>query len=221
VREALERWTGRTGAELVGCRVPAESTASVAALAAAGFRFIELQLRATLPRLEPERLDARRLTVRTAASSDHARILEIAGSAFAFGRYHADPLFPRALAARRFRVWMERALADPSPGTWIGVVGPPGQPAGFLHAERDGETADIRLLAADPGAAGLAGPALLLGALHELASRGAARATAQLSPANSAALNVYAAQRFQFHQPEVVLHWNRPGAPHLTESPPL
>ncbi len=220
LREALQSWTSASGAELVGCRVPAEATATAANLAAAGFRFVELQLRATIPRLEAARLDARRLTVRSAEPADRARILETAESAFTFGRYHADPLFPRALAARRFRVWMERALTEPVPGTWIGVLGAPGQPAGFVHAEQEGEQADIRLLASDAANGGLAGPALLLGALHELSARGATRVTAQLSPANSAALNVYAANGFQFHRPEVILHWSRPGAPHLLAAPP-
>ena len=236
LRQELERWSARTGAELVGCRLPAESPGLLSLLTAAGFRFVELQLSATRPRLD--RLEPRRLSVRRAEPADHSRIAEIAGSAFTFGRYHADPLFPRALASRRFRIWMERALADPSPGTWIGVLGPPGEPAGFVHAELDPdkETADIRLLATESAApaaatkgaagtagplAGLAGPALLLGSLHELAAAGASRAIARLSPANSAALNVYASLGFQFHDPAVVLHWSRPGAPHLLSAPPV
>ena len=218
LRQDLEVWAQLHGAELVGCRVPAESPAAAAALVEAGFRFVELQMRATLPRLDPRRLDPCRLSIRTAVPEDHAPIGEIAGRSFRFGRYHADPFFPAELAGRRFRIWIERALANPSPGTWIGAVGPPGQPAGFVHAERDGDLADIRLVAADPEKAGPAGPALLVGALQVLAADGATRVTAQLSAANSAALNMYASARFQFHQPEVVLHWSRPGAPHMRPS---
>lgn len=215
LRSGLEAWSQSHDAELVGCRVPAESSGAVAALVEAGFRFIELQIRATLPRLDVRRLEPSRIAIRTPVAEDHAPIAEIAGRSFRFGRYLADPFFPAELAERRFRAWMERALAQPSLATWIGTMGPPGQPAGFVHVEREGELADIRLVAADPEKAGPAGPSLLAGALHALAAEGATRATAQLSAANAAALNMYASARFQFHQPEVVLHWSRPGAPHM------
>src|SRR4030095_7724689 len=104
--------------------------------------------------------------------------------------YHADPRFPRALACRRFGAWMERALDEASPRTRVSVVGPAGKPSGFAHTELDGEVGDVRRVAADPEAGALAGPALLAGALRDLASRGAGRATARLSAANVAALNL-------------------------------
>lgn len=215
VMDALEGWALRHAVELVACRVPADAATTSTLLAAAGFRFIELQTQATLARLDSERLSPCRLTVRTAERVDHEPIAAIAGSAFAYGRYHSDSLFPRHLADRRFRAWIQRAISEPSPTTWIGVVGPPGQPAAFLHAELEAGVADIRLTAADPARAGLAGPELVLGALHALASRGARRVTARLSAANSAAMNVYASLGFRFHEPALVFHWIRRGAPHL------
>ncbi len=199
----------------MSCRVPAADTKSAGRLAEAGFRFVELQIRATLPRLEAQRLEPPRITVRRAESADRARLASIAESAFAFGRYHADPLFPRDAAERRFRRWIERALRDPSLGTRILVVGPAGDPAGFVHTELTASIGDVRLFAADPVRAGLAGPAMLAGALRDLAERGAERVTAQLSAANVAAMNLYATLRFRFHDPELVYHWIRPGAPHL------
>ena len=181
----------------------------------AGFRFVELQIQATLPRLEPTALPENRLTVRLAETADAPRILALAGTAFGFGRYHADPRFPRELADARYRAWMERALADSRPETWVGVVGSPGEPAGFAHAELVGEVADLRLVAADLTRLGPIGTELVIGALRHLASRGARRATARLTPANTPALNVYASLGFRFHQPELVFHWHRPDAPHL------
>jgi RimJ/RimL family protein N-acetyltransferase len=213
--DALEGWALRNAVELVACRAPADSTRASTLLEAAGFRFIELQMQATLARLDPERLSPCHLTVRAAERADHEAITTLAGSAFAHGRYHSDSLFPRSLADRRFRAWMQRAISEATPATWIGVVGPAGQPAAFLHAETESGVADIRLTAADPEKASLAGPELVLGTLHALASRGARRVTARLSAANSAAINVYASLGFRFHEPAVVLHWIRPGAPHL------
>jgi RimJ/RimL family protein N-acetyltransferase len=218
--DALESWALRNAVELVGCRVPADSTKVSTLLEAAGFRFVELQTQATLARLDPGRLSPCRLTVRAAERADHEAIVALAGSAFAHGRYHSDSLFPRSLADRRFRAWAQRAISEPNGATWIGVVGPAGQPAAFLHAEMESGVADIRLTAADPEKAGVAGPELVLGTLHALASRGTRRVTARLSAANSAAMNVYASLGFRFHDPALVLHWIRPGAPHLAAPTP-
>jgi len=215
--ESLRAWAAARGVGIVACRLPAGPGAPPALpwLEGAGFRFVELQVRATLPRLEPAALPENRLTVRRAAPDDAPRILAMAHTAFAFGRFHADPRFPRALADGRYRAWMERALADSRPETWVGVVGPPGEPAGFAHAELASGAADVRLVAADPARPGPIGVELVIAALRHLAARGARRATARLTPANTAALNVYASLGFRFHEPELVLHWHRPDAPHL------
>jgi hypothetical protein len=213
--ERLDLWTRREGVDLVGTRVPAHPALLGALLESVGFRFVEMQLRATLPRLRSSDLRPSRITIRAASAADREGIARIAGSAFTLGRYHADPRFPRPLADRRYRVWMERSLADPSPGTWIGVVGPESVPSGFLHAELTDRFADIRLAAVDQETAGIAGPELFLGALHEFARRGVTQATARVSAVNSAVLNIYAALGFRFHEPELVFHWHRPGASSL------
>jgi hypothetical protein len=212
---SLEAWAEREGVELVGCRIGTRPAALGALVESAGFRFVEIQLRATLPRLKAPDLRSPRLTIRTAEKSDHAGIAQIAESAFTLGRYHADPRFPRALADRRYRVWIERALADPSPHAWIGVVGPPGDPRGFLQTEVPGMAADIRLAAVRGDVAGIAGPELFLGALHELARRGVGSVTARISAVNAAVWNIYASLGFRFHEPEIVYHWHRPGSSRL------
>jgi ribosomal protein S18 acetylase RimI-like enzyme len=219
LRRAIPDWAAAHAAELIGCRVPADGAQGSTALALAGFRLVETQIRATLTHLSAARLPAGRLTVRPAERLDAEPIARLAESAFAFGRYHSDPLFPRSLANRRFRVWMERALAEPTEGTWIGVVGPPGRPEGFLHAELASEAADVRLVATDPDGSGLAGSELLLGVLHALAARGARRATAQLAAGNGAALNLYASLGFRFHGAELVFHWSRPESRHFAPIP--
>jgi hypothetical protein len=213
--EALSGWADREKAELIGCRIPATHTATGALLESIGFRFVEAQLRAVLPRLRFADLRPPRITIRPVHPADHDGVLRIAESAFTLGRYHADPRFPRALADRRYRVWVERALTEPHPGTLILVVGPEGAPGGFLHAEIDMGIADIRLAAVERGAAGIAGPELFRGALHEFTSRGAMQVTARFSAANNAVLNIYASFGFRFDEPENVFHWHRPNAAHL------
>ncbi len=207
---ALESWARRENAALVGCRIGATAGGSSLILQAAGFRFVDLQLRATRPPLAAA-LERPRLTFRRAESADRDRLADIALRAFRFGRYHADPEFPDELASRRYRDWIGRALDDSSPETRVGVVGEPGAPAGFVHTVLAREIGDVRLIASDPGAAPLAGPALLLGAVRDLVERGAARVTALISAANAATLNLYAPLGFRFHDPEAVFHWSLPG----------
>jgi hypothetical protein len=215
----IAAWAEREDVHLVGTRVPTTPSALGALLEHAGFRFVEIQLRATLPRLRGSELRAPRLTVRAAEPADYERIAEIAESAFTLGRYHADPRFPRALADRRYRVWIERALAEPSSSAWIAAVGPPGKPNGFLQTEIAGNDAaaraDIRLAAVDRESAGIAGPELFVGALHELARRGVSAVTARISAVNTSVWNIYASLGFRFHEPELVFHWHRPGSTRL------
>ena len=220
----IAEWAARDDVELVSCRVPARPAALGALLQSAGFQFVEIQLRATLHRLRAADLCAPRLTVRVAEIADHARIAQIAASSFTVGRYHADSRFPRALADRRYRAWIEGALGEASAGGWIGVTGPPGAPTGFVQAEiavsreadRDAATtADIRLAAVDRESAGIAGPELFLGAMHEFARRDVSSVTARISAVNSAVWNIYASLGFRFHEPELVFHWHRPGSRHL------
>lgn len=215
LRAELTGWARRHGVELIGCRVPASHVGRVEALQEAGFRFVELQLRATLPRLRAEALRPSRLTVRPGAPADTERIREIANSAFDFGRYHADARFPRALADLRYREWVGRALAEPSAGTRMIVVGPPERASGFLHAEVEGGRADIRLAAVAREQGGIAGPELFRGALRLLAEEGTGQATARVSAGNTPVLNVYAALGFRFHDPDIVLHWHAPESRHL------
>jgi hypothetical protein len=206
----LAAWERRNAVHIVSCRVSAGRAPLADRLPAAGFRFIELQLRATLPRLLGANLRDPRLTVRAPAPEDHSRLLEIAGTAFRFGRYHADPRFPRVLADQRYRIWVKGALAERSQQTRLFVAGPVGQPSGFLHAVVAERVADIRLAGVDPDNSGIAGPELFLGALKRFAAEGVERVTARLSAANTSALNLYASLSFRFHEPELVFHRGGP-----------
>ena len=131
---------------------------------------------------------------------DRQRLIDIAGTAFQFGRYHADPRFPRNLADLRYRVWVESALSEQPENTRIFVVGPIGHPVGFLHVALTRPVADLRLAGVNASDSGIAGPELFLGALKQLRAEGIERVTARLSAANTSAINLYAAMSFRFHE---------------------
>jgi hypothetical protein len=213
--EALRRFCERTGAELISARAAGADTATQALLSAAGFIPVEFSLLAQIPRLIAARLPRPRLTLRRAEPADREAILRIAGSAFAFGRYHGDPRFPRELANRRYVRWVETAL-DGVPDDYVFAAGPAGAPIGFMDAViRDGR-ADLRLGAVDPaGELGFAGVALYTETLREAAAMGAASVSARIAAANTRVLNLCAMLGFQFSGPELIFHWHAPRAAHL------
>lgn len=208
----LKSWQEKNGVHLVSCRADAANPFLADKLSTAGFRFVECQLRATLSRLRADSLRAPRLTVRSPCPEDRARLVEIAGTTFQFGRYHADPRFPRALANLRYRVWVEGALSDQPESARIFVIGSVGKPVGFLHVAIAERVADLRLAGVDTRDSGIAGPELFLGALRQLAAEGVERVTARLSAANTSALNLYASMSFRFHEAQLVLHRGDPPA---------
>jgi GNAT superfamily N-acetyltransferase len=135
-----------------------------------------------------------------ATRDDLPRLEEIAAVAFRYGRYHADPFFPRALADARYRQWVRTAFES---GDAILV-----SDSGFFHVVVRGTDLDLRLTAVDPSTDDpWAGADLLHAALRFGQSRGARRAVARLSSANTAVMNLYAASGFRFDHPSAVYHW--------------
>ena len=212
IAEELALWQEKNSVQLVSCRVDPSKASLADGLSRAGFRFVELQLRATLPRVRDISLREPRLTVRFPTPDDRQRLIDIAGTTFQFGRYHADPRFPRSLADLRYRVWIQGALSEQSENTRMFVIGPVGHPVGFLHVAVTPPVADLRLAGVDPSESGVAGPELFLGALRQLAADGIERVTARLSAANTSAINLYASMSFRFHEPEFVFHRGEPRA---------
>jgi len=213
---AFTAWAERTGVELVSCELDPADGAARLALHRLGFLMVELSLHGSLPRLERRELPPAKLRLRPALPADRARVEEIAGRAFRFGRYHTDPRFPDDLANARFRQWMTRAFASDDPADEILVLDGERGVLGFFHVRVADGLGDLRLVGIDPerNTAG-AGYELIVATLHHVRQRGARGAVAKLAAANTPTVNVYAGLGFQFHRPRVTLHWHAPGAAHL------
>jgi hypothetical protein len=216
IHRALVDFAAARQVELVGVHLPVLDTPRIGLLSAMGFLFVEHSLRVSISRLQAAAIPAPRLTVRRAEPEDHAAIGDIAGSVFAYARYHTDPRFPVALGHRRYRRWIENALADPDPAVHVYVLGPRGSVHGFFHVVLEDGAADLRLGGvAVESQLGLAGPALYAGVLADLKRQGARSASAKISASNTAVMNIYASLGFRFSAPELVFHWHAPNAPHL------
>lgn len=208
-RDALLRYAATTEVRLVSVNVDPSHRAAIADLALAGFYFVDLNLEVWLHRLQVAGLPKSRASARRCSPEDHEEIYRIAGTAFSFGRYHADPRFPRELADLRYVRWMRNALNGDVPNDYVFVTGPPGKPFGFFDVVVEHDVADLRLGAMDPdSASGLGGYLLVVETLHELAQLGARSVRAKISAANTSMSNVYADLGFRFSAPQVVLHWH-------------
>jgi hypothetical protein len=216
-RQALLDFCRESRSEVVSVRVPASDTTLISSLVKADFVYVDFNLLTTLFSLKTLPLPRAGFILRQADAADHERIVEICTSAFHFGRYHADALFPRELADRRYVHWVRRALGGSDPGDMVFVLGSPGNVSGFMHVTLNDGNADLRLGAVKPKS--LLGYWLYAETLRALHVLGARTVSTGISAANVRVLQIYAALGFRFSRPEVILHWHSPNALHLAEAP--
>ena len=119
----LRAWAESTGAAIVSAAVPAAATDWMILLPRLGFVCIDLAVSVSLTRFRHRPRTVRAADVRPAQPADRAAVVEIAGAAFDFGRYHRDPRFPRVLADRRFASGFAVGSTGPCPGSvfWLPV----------------------------------------------------------------------------------------------------
>jgi hypothetical protein len=213
--ELLQRdmaaWLDKNQVSLCSCAFPADNQFWKILLPRMGFQFVDVGLQVTLNGLQRVRLAPTRSKLRPAEAGDREAIEKIAEHAFHHGRYHADPLFPRELANRRYRNWMTNALGGANPVERIYVMGEPGFVQGFYHLTIEDGFSDLRLAAIAPALQGtMLGFDLYLAMLHALKSLAVRRVAASLSGTNTAVMNVFSHLGFQFGKPELIYHWHPP-----------
>jgi RimJ/RimL family protein N-acetyltransferase len=205
-------WTGANRVSLCSCTVPANESDSLWKyyLGEAGFHFVDFSVRSTLKGLQNARLPEARTALREARTDDHEAIKAMALEAFHNGRYHADPLFPRELADKRYGRWVGNALSAETGIDRVYVMGQPGSVQGFFHVTVEEDISDLRLAAIAPALRGtLLGFDLYVSVLHLLKGLGIRRVVTSISAANTAVMNVYAMLGFSFSSPEMIFHWHR------------
>lgn len=220
LRDALYAFCGQTKSELVSARAGGADTATQAMLIAAGFLPVDFSILAQIRQLKPESLPKQRFPLRPAEPEDREAILRIAESAFAFGRYHGDPGFPRDLANRRYVQWVRNAFDSGNPDDHVLVLGRPNAALGFMNVVICDGHADLRLGAVDPAnEIGFAGVALYAETLRAVHALGARSASAKIAAANTRVMNVCALLGYRFFRPEATLHWHAPNSRRLLPTP--
>jgi hypothetical protein len=214
---AFRHWSDEHAIGLWTCDVPAANSFWRTCLPDLGFHLVDFALRTTLLNLQQTAIPEARAELRLAAADDHQAIEQIASTSFQHGRYHADPLFPRYLADRRYRLWMKNALERPASTDQVYVLIHLGEVKGFYHVNVDGSTADLRLAALAPELQGtFLGLELYSSMMSILKGMGIKRVVTSISAANTAVLNVYSMLGFRFSEPELLFHHHSPGL-RLTE----
>jgi GNAT superfamily N-acetyltransferase len=204
-------WTGTNRISMCACTVPASEAYSSWKfyLGEAGFHFVDFSVQATLNGLQHACLPEARTTLRQARSDDRDVIAAMAATAFHNGRYHADALFPRHLADKRYSHWVRNAMSADGGIDRVYVMGLPGSVEGFFHVTVEEGVSDLRLAAVAPALRGtLLGFDLYVSVLDALKGLGVRRVVTSISAANTAVMNVYAMLGFSFSAPEMIFHWH-------------
>ncbi len=189
-------------------KVDAQDTAAVRALAEAGFAVVDVNI--TLDRAPGAVPDVpASVEVHDVRAEDHPAVLDIAGRAFRYSRFHLDPLIPRALAHRLRREWIASYLRG-ARGERLLVASTEGTPAGFLAilaAEVDGKAARvIDLVAVAPEAQRLGAGTALVAEFIRVASPQCDRLRVGTQVANTPSLRLYERLGFQIVDSAYVLH---------------
>jgi GNAT superfamily N-acetyltransferase len=139
----------------------------------------------------------------------HAAVLDIAGRAFRYSRFHLDPLIPRALAHRVKREWIASYLTGRR-GERLLVATLDGRPVGFLAvlaAEAQGKVARvIDLVATAPEAQGLGVGTALVSAFIRVAAPKSDVLRVGTQVANAPSIRLYTRLGFQVARSTYVMH---------------
>lgn len=219
VETRLAEWARERQVELIGCAVTATESQWRARLPRLGFLYVDTTLTYTIAKLQSASFPRKHASVRLATADDQAAVERICEIGFRAGRYHADPLFPLALAKARYRRWLANEFRSLGDDNRIYVVGETGSPIGFTHVRVNGDEAYITIGGADPAVQSSVLPfAVFIGTLEALRDSGVRRVQSKLSAGNTPMLNLAAYAASRFSDPEHVFHWHARDAVHLLNS---
>jgi GNAT superfamily N-acetyltransferase len=192
-------------------KLQALQIAEAGALTAAGFRLVETNLalaRATAPAVEVRDSDGS-LRVMPARAAWREAVLEVAGTAFRYSRFHADPSFTRQDADEVKRAWI-RSYFDGQRGDVLLIAVENECPVGFaalLLADRaEGKVAIIDLIGVRPDRQGRGIGVRLVAAALETCRPLADVIEVGTQAANIPSLRLYEACGFTVARASLVLH---------------
>ena len=187
---------------LTTAKVAVDDVARASTFTAVGFGVVDVNV--TLAR-NGEAAPAAVSLIRAATPADAERVLDIAGSAFRYSRFHLDPALEDELANNVKREWA-RCYVDGSRGLELLVAETGGEVSGFLAVleAEDARVIDLIAVASDAQGVGV-GAALVTSFTARHASPGRElRVGTQI--ANAPSLRLYARHGFLPVAASYVLH---------------
>lgn len=205
----MQTWAAENRVQIIAAALPSSRKADIACLQEAGFRYVDTALTARYDLTNIPLTRAERLSLTPAAAHSAQALAAIAGRAFAFGRYHADPRVPKEAADRRYRDWVMRAFQKSDPQIVLRAAHD-GATCGFSIVRVDNAGAGhITLIALDADFRGRQlGGELIQASLLYLRDKGCGEVFTKISAANLAILNMHAHLGASFIRPEATLHWH-------------
>ncbi len=195
-------------ARLVSCRVPANQPTLLAAVQQIGFNVVDCVVTLGMRNIQRAPRDPAPLPLREAVKEDVEELEAIAGKAFQTGRYHLDPLFPRALADKRYTIWVHNALTGRMPGQVL-VAEHEGEIAGFLVHRIHGDQCEGQLACVNPKFKhSIVMHSLLAAHTAWLRPRGIRKTTGRISIGLMQAINVNLVLHAELRHADYVLHWH-------------
>jgi hypothetical protein len=199
-------WCQRNDVQLVSCRLAHERLAECGFLEAQGFRFIELNYRPAIDRLDRFSGDPE-ILVAAADSKDAAELSAIAAGTFTTGRLHADPEVGPEIGNHRYAAWLINAFENPAQSVFKCTMA--GRIMAYFVLEQP--TPATGFWSLNGLGSGLAGQKLgrrtwqsMLAFHHR---HGIRELSTSISSLNVAAFNLYVALGFRFPPPAITLHW--------------
>jgi GNAT superfamily N-acetyltransferase len=204
--ELFNEWCMAKRTLLVSCHLQQDQLGECAFLETRGFRFVELNYRPVLTRLEDFAEDPQ-LDIGPAAAAEEETICAMAGEDFGTGRLHVDPLVGATFGNRRYASWVANAFRSEHQSVIACRVD--GRVAAFIIVESPAPTRRFLSLmgvAKDLRGQGVA-RRLWCTLLARHAREGVTEVTTSISSLNTATHNLCASTGFRFPAPTITLHW--------------
>jgi ribosomal protein S18 acetylase RimI-like enzyme len=211
----LKNWAEARKVELIGATVPAGDISRISFIQSLGFSYIETTLSVYYLNVKSNKYPASCLEVVIAGHEHIEAVVDIAGKAFVTGRYHSDKSFPRHLADKRYRDWVQRAFKNVN--NQIVLAGlKDNQVCAFSVIEIKGGEGYLHLNAVDPARQGQKiGLGLVASTLQYFQNQGVDCVRSKISVTNVRALNLHSRLGAGFDNPQVLLHLHLPSARNL------
>jgi RimJ/RimL family protein N-acetyltransferase len=207
-------WCSEHAIKFTNCRIVHDQVVESMFLQAQGFRFIELNYRPRMNKLQVLELPDDEIVTEQAADADRVLLAEMAGSVFQHGRFHQDPQMGLALGNRRYKTWLLNAFESPHQQVLKCLLDH--EIVAFFVVEYPEQGHCFwSLTGLAPGMQGKGlGKRVWRTMMRKHQQEGIETITTSISSHNTAVLNLYASLAFRFPTPYATFHLRPTNAQH-------